>query len=120
MSQPGMTKESKARSIAAQNRRASIRYRCAPATLGKIISTDDHEMQRAWVLDLSQKGIGMQVARPIESGRLVIIAMKSNIDAKIFELPAHIVYCNPLAHGEWHAGCELITPLTPEELEQLL
>ena len=112
--------EGTAQSVAVQNRRAYIRYRCAPATIGKIISTDDHEFQRAWIIDLSLTGLGMQLARALEPGRLIIVTMKDNLGRKIFELPAHVAFCGALPHSEWKVGCEFINRLTPEDLDQLL
>src|ERR1017187_1847377 len=102
------------KSASLANRRASIRYRCAPATVGRVISTADQEFQLACVIDLSLRGIGMQVVRPIEAGRLVIVAMKSNDGRKTFELAARVMHCNAVPHEEWYIGCVLTTLLTPE------
>ena len=120
MAQASIPKEGEARSVAAQNRRASIRYRCAPATIGKVISTHDQEFQRAWILDLSLKGMGMQLARPLVPGHLIIVTMKDNAGRKTFELTGHVAFCASLHHGDWHVGCEFTTQLTVEELDQLL
>lgn len=112
-------KEAVAKSLA-QNRRASIRYRCAPATVGKVISTQDQEFQRAWIIDLSRTGLGMQLTRPLEKGHLIIVMLKDNTGSKTFELAAHVAYCAPLPHGDYHVGCEFKTQLTLEELDQIL
>lgn len=112
---PGMVK-----STALANRRAKIRYRCAPATIGRVLSTEDQEIQIACILDLSLCGIGMQLVRRIEPGRIVIISMKSNDGTRVFELPARVTYCKAVPHNEWTVGCELTRILTPDELEQLL
>ena len=110
----------KARSIARGNQRATIRYRCAPATIGKIFPTDDQEFQRAWIIDLSLKGIGMQLSRPIDAGRLIIVLIKSNDGTRTFELSARVSHCHAQPQGEWSIGCELMTLLSPDELDQLL
>jgi PilZ domain len=102
------------------NRRAIIRYRCAPATVGKVFSADDQEFQRAWVLDLSLKGIGMELARPLEQGHIVIITIRGNDGGKLHELSALVIHCNAVSQGDWYVGCEFAVPLSPEELEQLL
>jgi PilZ domain len=103
------------------NRRATIRYRCAPATVGKVFSADDQEFQRACILDLSLKGIGMQLSRPLEEGRLIIITIRGNDGAKVHELTAKVMRCIAVPQGDdWYIGCELMTPLSPEEMEQLL
>jgi hypothetical protein len=102
------------------NRRAIIRYRCAPATVGKVFSSEDQEFQRVWILDLSLKGIGMEMCRPLEVGNLVIISIRSNDRSKTLELSARVVRCNALPMGTWLVGCELSNEFSPEEMEQLL
>jgi hypothetical protein len=109
-----------AKPISLGNRRASIRYRCAPATVGRIISTDDQEFQLACILDLSRKGVGMQVVRPIAAGRIVIITMKTSDGGRTVELPAKVMHCHAAPHEEWFVGCELATMLSADDLEQLL
>ena len=120
MSQTSIPQEGVAKLVARGNRRATIRYRCAPATVGKGFSDDDHEFQRAWIIDLSLKGIGIQVTRPLAPGHLIIVTIKSNDGTKTFELSAHVMHCDALPQGEWSVGCELTVPLSPDELEQLL
>jgi hypothetical protein len=102
------------------NRRATIRYRCAPATIGKVVSAEDHEFQFAWVVDLSLKGLGMQVSRSLKPGRFLMISIKTSDGRKSFDLSARVKYCNQIPHGEYSVGCELVTPLTPDDLDQLL
>ena len=102
------------------NRRATIRYRCAPATVGKILSADDQEYQRVWVLDLSMQGVGLQVARPLEPGHFLVVLMKTNDGKRLYELPAQVIRCDPLLFGEFQIGCELAITLTMEDLDQLL
>jgi hypothetical protein len=102
------------------NRRAIIRYRCAPATIGKVVTVGDQLFQRAWIQDLSISGIGMDLARPISKGHLILISIKSNDNRKTFELSAQVMHCSALPHDQWHLGCEFAVPLTPDDLDQLL
>ena len=101
-------------------KRATVRYRCAPATVGKVFATADQEFQRAWILDLSLLGIGIQLSRTLEVGSLVVIMIRSNYATKIHELSARVMRCTQVPQGDWLIGCELLTALSPEELEQLL
>ena len=112
--------EGSAKPIARRNRRVSIRYRCAPATVGKVLSTDDHEYQRAWILDLSLHGIGMELPRPIEAGRLIIVSLRSSDGMTVHELSAKVMHCDLSLQGAWYVGCELTTPLSRDQLDQLL
>jgi hypothetical protein len=121
VSQISVPQEELTKTSSRGNRRATIRYRCAPATVGKVFSAEDQEFQRVWILDLSLKGIGMQLSRPLKPGHLVIIAVRSNDRSKVHELSANVMRCSAVPQCEdWYVGCELITPLSPEEMEQLL
>jgi hypothetical protein len=112
--------EGTAKTVSRGNRRATIRYRCAPATVGKVFSAEDHEFQRAWILDLSLRGVGMQLARPLNPGQHFALLVRSNDGLRTFELAGTVCHCDPVPHGDWLVGCELTIALTPEELDQLL
>ena len=102
------------------NRRATVRYRCAPATIGKIFLGDDHEYQRACVINLSTTGIALQLGRRLEVGEFLQVSIKSNDGAKVYEISAHVAHCDLLPQGDWYSGCELTVPLTLDDLDQLL
>jgi hypothetical protein len=102
------------------NKRATVRYRCAPATIGKLYVSEDHEYQHAWVLNLSTSGAGLILSRAVPLGTFVMIQVKSSDPSKTYELTAHVVHCNSLPHGEWNLGCELVSPLSLEDLDLLL
>ena len=106
--------------ISLSNRRATVRYRCAPATIGKVISSEDQDLQIACIVDLSLTGIGMQVPRAIAAGRLILVAIKSMDGTRTFELSAKVVHCSSVPHDEWYLGCRLTTTLTPDDLDSLL
>jgi PilZ domain len=120
VSQASIPHEGMAKLAARSNRRATVRYRCAPATVGKLHATDDHEFQRAWILDLSLTGFGMQLGRPIELTHLVDLTIRANDGEKTFELSAQVIHCREVSPGEWYAGCEFLVPLSRDDLEQLL
>ncbi len=103
-----------------QNHRATVRYQCAPATSGQVVLVEKQEMQRAWVLNLSVSGAGLLLSRPLAPGLCLVIRLKSMADNRIFDLPAHAVHSTQQASGDWVVGCELVTPLTADELEALL
>jgi hypothetical protein len=120
VSQTSISQEGNVRPLPLGNRRALIRYRCAPAMMGKIFANGDQELQRAWIIDLSQRGIGMQISRPLQSGDHIVIAMRSNTGAKVYELTALVAHCRELYHGEFLIGCELAIALSSDELDDLL
>ncbi len=102
------------------NRRATVRYHCAPATPGAVLLPNKQEMQRAWVLNLSQGGAGLLLSRPLAAGQLLVIRMKSPANGQIYELPARVAHATSEPSGDWVVGCQLLTPLTPDELDSLL
>ena len=102
------------------NVRATVRYRCAPATLGRVVVSDDHEFQHAWVLDLSTTGVGLSLARPIEAGTEATVQIRSADGHTLYDLVGRVIHCTQQPQREWSVGCEFLKPLSPEDLDQLL
>jgi hypothetical protein len=102
------------------NARVTVRYRCAPATLGRLYVGEDHEFQQAWVVDLSQGGIGLLVSRPVPIGISAVIRMRAGDRGETQALTARVIHCTLHASGEWLVGCAFAQPLTRERLESLL
>jgi len=103
-----------------KNKRATVRYRCAPATPGRVILPDDHEYQRAWVLNLSRAGVGLHMARNLEPGTLLVIQLKGNGGGKSYELAAQVAHATPQLDNEWLIGCAFLRPLSEQDLDDLL
>lgn len=102
------------------NYRVTVRYRCAPATPGRLLLTEDKEYQRGWVLNLSRGGLGLQLARQVEVGVLAMIQIRGNVSKKLYELPAHVAHCTHKPNGDWIAGLEFTHQLAEEDLDDLL
>jgi PilZ domain len=101
------------------NRRASVRYHCGLATAGQV-EIAGQEWQRAWVLDLSIRGVGLLVNRVLEPGLEVVIHLKCPGAQQSFALPSRIRHVSRQADGEWILGCEFDGKLTDDQLELLL
>jgi hypothetical protein len=114
VSQDGLSK-----SPPQHQRRATVRYRCAPATIGKVLAADDQEIQRACILDVSLAGVGMLLPRPLACGQLVVISIRTSAGA-VYELAAEVKHCSEAPNGDWLIGCQLQTRIAPEQLEELL
>lgn len=112
------SKQVESRLGAGRNRRATVRYQCAPATSGKVLVTDDQEYQRAWILDLSATGAGLEIARPLAAGAFLVIQLKGRTNT--YQLPAHVAHATRQLSGEWLVGCELVNRLSDAELDDLL
>lgn len=102
------------------NRRAATRYRCAPATFGKIYSADLQHVERAWVLNLGKTGVGLMLSHPMSAGTLVVVHLRAQSGQRVFELPARVAHATCLAQSDWLVGCELIQPLEDDDLEAIL
>ena len=102
------------------NKRATIRYRCPPATLSRIMTAEDQEFQRAWVQNLSLHGIGLLMSRPLAVGTLIAIQIKNSALNKNFEFTASVAHSTLQAGGDWLVGCALFQPLSEDDLEVLL
>lgn len=102
------------------NRRGSVRYQCAPATVGKVFSGPREEYQRIWVLDLSKGGAGILLGRPLVSGQEIFIQISSPSNNQKLEFGARVAHVTEKVTGEWIVGLEFLRPLTDDELDALL
>jgi c-di-GMP-binding flagellar brake protein YcgR len=118
--QINIPQEAVARVARRDNRRVTVRYRCAPATLGHLYAGEDHEFQRAWMLDVSLTGIAFMLARSIPAGSTVAIHLRGQQTATDHTLEAYVVHCTFHHDGEWLVGCRLTKALTDEVLDDLL
>jgi hypothetical protein len=107
--------------VSSPERRATIRYHCAPATLGRVALPPKEETQQGWVLDISRNGLGLLLPRPLPSGLPVLVRMKDTAGANVYDLPGQVVHATKqVAGGEWVVGCRLDAPLTQDDLDALL
>jgi hypothetical protein len=102
------------------NSRATVRYSCAPATIGRLYVGDDAEHQYACVLNISEGGIGLVLPRPIAAGTSVIIQVRTVETRVADDLPARVMHCTAQVSGEWLVGCEFAEALAPDALDALL
>jgi hypothetical protein len=103
-----------------RQRRATVRYRCPPATLGRVFIANSYKSQAAWVQNLSFQGAGLLVSGVIEPDTRVTIELESNNHELSLELGARIVYAKAQADGNSLVGCSFDRALTQDELDGLL
>jgi hypothetical protein len=102
------------------NRRASVRYQCAPATPGKVLAGSREEFLHAWVVDLSQSGAGIVLGRSIAIGQHIILKITSPTSNQRIGVSASVVRILEQPDGQWLAGLEFQQPLSLDELDTLL
>jgi hypothetical protein len=100
--------------------RACERYRTRLATSGWLRVADGAESQFVWIRDLSLLGVGLVLAVRLEPGTSLAVRMRSTLQGRTVERPSRVVHCTQQADGEWIVGCEFASPLSPDELNDLL
>ncbi len=105
--------------ILAMQRRTAVRYRCALATPGWLSLADGSTLE-AWIHNLSETGIGLNVARPLEPGTPLVVRMRGPAREGLVALPGRVVHSTAEADGSWRIGCAFDQRLRPEALAALL
>jgi hypothetical protein len=102
------------------NRRITIRYRCAPATAGKLMASDDLEFQRAWIDNLSRGGVGLYLNKPISQASMVSVQLKTPVGKNVYELSGQVVHSVLREPYGWYVGIEFLEALSDDTLDALL
>ncbi len=102
------------------HRRAQPRYHCGPATLGRVVTPGAAETQRGWVLDLSARGAGLLLSKPLPPQTLCVLHLKSTTGQRRYELPGRVVHATTQPNGDWLIGCEFADALSADDLDALL
>jgi hypothetical protein len=102
------------------HKRRDQRYQCCPATLARVTATDSADTLHGWVLNLSVKGAGVLLAKPLQSGTLFVLQVKNTAGDRCYELPGCVVHATIQGTGDWLVGCEFADSLSADDLEALL
>jgi hypothetical protein len=105
--------------ILGMQRRTAVRYRCALATPGWLFFADGGTLE-AWIHNLSETGIGLNLSRPLDPGVALIVRMRGPAQEGQVALAARVVHCSPEGDGSWRVGCVFDQRLKPEALAALL
>ncbi len=101
-------------------RRATVRYRCAPATLGRVFIAESYKSQDAWVLNLSVTGTGLLLDHAPEVGSWILIELDGATQDVPLELSAQVMHASRQHDGSYVVGCAFAQPLHADDLETLL
>ncbi len=105
--------------IQAMQRRTAVRYRCALATAGRL-SLPGGVVVDTWILNLSETGIGLNLASPLEAGTPLVVHMRGPSAGPEVALAARVVHATPEPDGSWRVGCVFDRRLKAEALAELL
>src|SRR5262245_57406862 len=98
-----------------RDHRATVRYRCAPATYGRVLfdeDDDDREYEGAWLADLSLGGAGLIMIRPIEIGKRLYVLIRKPSSQELVVLQGEVIHSTAQVDGEWLVGCKFDRALT--------
>jgi len=108
------------------DRRAAVRYSIEAATDCAVeTSLHSHETEAdipwpATVLDLSCTGVSLILSRRLERGTMIVVDLEGPEGAPIKSLQARVVRLQSKGYGQFQVGCQLLEPLTPEEVRVLI
>lgn len=101
-------------------RRRSRRFRCGLATLGRIQFPNRSDILDAFVYNLSENGIGLNMTESLNSGQEIVIRIRVANETQPIQLTAHVMHCTQELDRSWRVGCEFTNPLSPELVDKIL
>ena len=81
---------------------------------------DTHAPVQAWILDVSVGGVGLVTSEALDIGSLLMIELETQARAEPLKMLASVLYCQPTAEGEFRHGCQFVTPLSEQQLRDVL
>jgi hypothetical protein len=101
-------------------RRKSRRFRCHLATIGRVQFPDKDISFDAFVYNLSEGGIGLNMAAPLEAGQEIVIRIRVPGETEPSLLHARVAHATQEVDRSWRIGCEFKTPLDKDMLDKIL
>lgn len=101
-------------------RRLSVRFPCA---LGASYRAGDAPGPavhwEASACDVSVEGVGLVMDRPVETGTLLGLDLRSDDPSLAYTVHARVIHSRERPDGRWHVGCSFTRRLTPDEARDL-
>jgi len=97
-------------------RRASVRYPCP----GVVRLVSAATVDTAWVVNLSQSGIGLLLRRELKHDAPLFVQVHGLTRGVSRELFARVAHCTAQSLGEWLIGCRFAEELSSQELDVIL
>jgi serine/threonine protein kinase len=107
------------------NRRAFIRFPLEVGSCG-VVDTGVHGesgFEESWpvlVRDVSAEGIGILLARRFETGTVLSVELGMGRDLPFHQLSCRVVRVMADRTGHWVHGCKFDSPLSPNDVKNLL
>lgn len=100
-------------------RRASVRFQSSLKGSCQTLSAHRETSWEATVRDISPEGIGLLLSRRFEPAAVLSIELIDSRDSQPHMLLARVVHATARPEGGWLIGCELVSPLSDEEVHAL-
>jgi serine/threonine protein kinase len=107
-------------------RRAAVRYPLGFATdcaVESSLHNGEAEVDNPWpaaVKDLSSTGLALVLSRRLERGTVIVVDLEGPYNIPLKSLQARVVRVQTRGFGQWQIGCQLLEPLSPEDVRLLL
>ena len=72
-----------------------------------------------WVRNLSETGIGLTIAEPLEVGDTLVVRLRG-AQSRLLTVPARVTYATAKDDGTWSVGCGFDRRLDPQVLRSLV
>ncbi len=119
MSQPSSTPDDSSRPRQTAERRAWIRFPSrAPEVFWQPFGAREVDLWSARVLNLSARGIGLLLDRPVTAGTVLTFKF-SKTDLKAKGYLVRVKHVTDLAGGKFKVGATFVVPLSDEQLQAL-
>jgi PilZ domain len=99
--------------------RARPRYACGSVTLARLALSATEATYFAWVHDLSEDGIGLDVLTPLAPGVDIVFNLKNGPEDAPIRLYAQVIHATSVGPF-YRVGCRFVRPLQPWMLGKLL
>jgi hypothetical protein len=91
-----------------------------PCRLPTLVGGDANAGDAATVKDVSAKGVGLVLDRPLKLGAVVVIQLQSASLRLSRPMPVRVLHARQQEDGRWLHGCVFLRQLREEDLEELL
>jgi c-di-GMP-binding flagellar brake protein YcgR len=97
-----------------------MRFPCDVKALCQVVAEPQTEPWPARVLNISPTGIGLLVARAIDTGTLLSLELQGPAEPSAHTMLACVVHVTVSPDGQWALGCNFIRELSEAELQALV
>lgn len=106
--------------LSAFKRRRDRRFRCNLATIGRVQFADRAGAGDAYVSNLSEGGVGLNMPQPLEIGQAISIRIRVGSESTHVTLQAEVRHATQEVDQTWRIGCVFVEPISPDVLERIL